>query len=233
MSDESRSSEGLSIGALKAVIAEMASEDGSLPPERELVDELGVTRSRLRRVLAEMREEGLIAPARVGRRNSRETNPQVQNLVRLANPTDVIELRLIIEPALARLAALRASSLEAERILRAANSQKDESYGAPDLTFHLEIASASRNALARELYRIVRSVGADARVRLPDTAPLCPNRRRIRDEEHQKIAKAIAARDPDRAEEFMRDHLLAVRALIFDRMSPDPKQIIGASPSVL
>ena len=139
--------------------------------------------------------------------------------MRLANPTDVIELRLIIEPQLARLAALKASSLEAERIVKAANSQKDESYGAPDLAFHLEIASATRNTLARELYRILRQVGGDARVRLPDNAPACPARRRKRDAEHLQIARAIAARDPEMAQESMHQHLLAVRAVIFDRMS--------------
>ncbi|MCY6381848.1 FadR/GntR family transcriptional regulator [Hoeflea prorocentri] len=218
---EDRKSARLSAEELKETIADLASEDGTLPPERELVEEFGITRSRLRRILAEMREDNLIPPARVGRRNFRETNPQVQNLVRLANPTDVIELRLIIEPQLARLAALKASSLEAERIVKAANSQKEESYGAPDLAFHLEIASATRNTLARELYRILRQVGGDARVRLPDRAPPCPDRRRKRDAEHLKIARAIAARDPDLAQECMRQHLLAVRAVIFDRMSPD------------
>lgn len=211
----------LSTQELKLTIADLASEDGTLPPERELVDELGLTRSRLRRILAEMREESLIPPARVGRRNSRESSPQVQNLVRLANPTDVIDLRLIIEPQLARLAALKASSLEAARIVRAASSQKDESYGGADLAFHLEIASATRNTLARELYRMLRQVGTDVRVRLPERVPPCPDRRRKRDEEHQRIARAIAERDPDKAEEYMRMHLLAVRAVIFDRMSPD------------
>ncbi len=176
-----------------------------------------------------MREDGLIPPARVGRRNSRDTNPQVQSLVRLANPTDVIELRLIVEPQLARLAALKASSLETARILRAANSQRDESYGTPDLAFHLEIASATRNPLARELYRILRQVGGDARVRLPERTPLCPNRRRTRDEEHLRIARAIAARDPDMAEACMREHLLAVRAVIFDKMSPDSSTGTAAS----
>ena len=133
----------------------------------------------------------------------------------------MIELRLILEPQFARLAAVRASALEIARITRAATSRPDEDYGAPDLAFHLEIASASRNALGRELYNILRQVGADARVRLPSRRPMCPKRREIRDAEHLRIARAIAERDPERAEECMRAHLASVQAVVMERISPD------------
>lgn len=214
----------LSMDDLKETVAGLAADDGSLPPERELVDELGIPRSRLRRVLAAMRDEGLIPPAQIGRRGIRDSGPQIENLVRLANPTDVIEMRMMIEPQLARLAALKASSLEIARITRAAKSRPEEDYGTPDLAFHLEIASATRNALARELYRILRKVGADARVRIPIRGEMCPNRRRIRDEEHLKIARAIADRDPDSAEDAMRAHLSAVNAVIASRLTPSDSQ---------
>lgn len=210
-----------SLGEIKTIISEFAAADGTLPPEREMVDELNVPRSRLRRVLAEMREEGLISPAQIGRRNSKDASPQIENLARITNPTDVIEMRLFIEPQFARLAAIKASSLEIARITRAAQSQPGEDYGAPDLAFHLAIASATRNALAREVYRILRQVASDARVRLSTPFPMCPNRQRTRDAEHMKIARAIADRDPGKAEEAMRSHLIAVQAVILNRMAPD------------
>ena len=209
---------------LRSRIAEISASNGSLPPERELVQQLGVPRSRLRRVLAGMREEGHLPPAQVGRRTTRKTGPQTDNLARVANPMDVIELRLILEPQLARLAAVRASAVEIARITRAATSMPDEDYGTPDLAFHLEIANASRNALARELYRILRRVGADARVRLPDRRPACDKRRGARDTEHMRIARAIAERDTDQAEASMRLHLANVRALVMERVAPEPFQ---------
>ena len=209
-----------SIEDLRVTIAGFATDDGSLPPEREMVEELGIPRSRLRRVLASLRDEGLIPPAQIGRRGMREAGPRIESLVRLANPTDVIELRIMIEPQLARLAALKASSLEIARIIRAAKSQPDDDYGTPDLAFHVEIAGATRNTLAREMYRILRKVGADARVRIPARGQMCPNRRKTRDEEHVRIAHAIADRDPDGAEEAMRAHLAAVNSVIADRMKP-------------
>lgn len=218
-----------SITDLKDMIVELVAEDGSLPPERELVEELEIPRSRLRRVLAAMRDEGLIPPAQIGRRGTRDNGLQIESLVRLANPTDVIEMRMMIEPQLARLAALKASSLEIARISRAAKSLPEEDYGAPDLAFHLEIASATRNALARELYRILRKVGADARVRIPTRGKMCPERRKVRDEEHLRIARAIADRDPDAAEDAMRAHLAAVNAVIADRLIPADAQDTSAA----
>ena len=58
---------------------------------------------------------------------------------------------------------------------------------------------------------------------------MCPQRRKSRDEEHLRIARAIAARDPDLAEDCMRDHLLAVRDVIVDRMSRDTSTRTQAS----
>ena len=210
---------------LRAVLAELAAGGTTLPPERELVEQLGVPRSRLRRVLAEMREAGRLPPAQVGRRTTREGSMQTDALARLANPTDVIELRLILEPQFARLAAVRASALEIARITKAATSGPNVDYGAPDLTFHLEIASASRNALGRELYNILRQVGADARVRLPSRRPMCSKRREARDAEHMRIARAIAERDPERAEDCMRAHLSSVQAVVMERISPESAEV--------
>jgi len=214
---------------LRQALVEAAAAGGELPPERQLVSELGVSRSRLRRVLAEMRNAGELPPAQLGRRTSRDGNPGIDALAKLANPTDVIELRVILEPQLARLAAIRSSAIETGRILRAATSGSDEEYGAADLTFHREIAGASRNPLARELYNILRQVGTDARVRLPSRRPPCEKRRAARDAEHLRIARAIADRDPEGAEVAMRAHLGTVHSLIIERLSPDPVELQQAA----
>lgn len=215
---------GPSPSDLRALLTEMSASGAELPPERELVQNLGVPRSRLRRVLAELREEGHLPHAQVGRRTKRKNNNHTEALARLANTTDVIELRLMLEPQFARLAAVRASALEIARIIRAATSAPDDDYGTPDLTFHLEIASASRNALGREFYQILREVGSDARVHMPARAPICPKRRQVRDAEHMRIARAIADRAPEHAEECMRSHLASVQALIMGRISSDPAE---------
>lgn len=207
----------ISVDALKAVLIGMGGPDQELPSERDLVDQLNVPRSRLRRVLAELRAEGELPPAQVGRKSSRRDTTDIDEFVSVANPNDVIELRMMLEPQFARLAAIRASTIEIKRIQKAASTAKGDDYGAADLAFHREVANSSRNPLAQGIYDLLRRIGTDSRVRLAQTAPTCPKRRASRDAEHQMIAQAIAERDPDRAEALMRDHLVNVRKVIEER----------------
>ena len=209
--------------ALRAAILELAADQRDIPPERQLTTRLGVSRSRLRRVLAELRASGQLPPAQVGRRATDGRPGQIDRLAQLSNPTEVIELRFMLEPKLARLAAIRASAVEISRIMRAATGKPNDSYGGADLAFHLEVVSAARNALGREMYAILRQVGTDKRVHMPPRKPPCQRRRQARDLEHIEIAQAIAARDPDRAEAAMRAHLAMVQDMINQRLSPEPQ----------
>ena len=88
---------------------------GELPAERELAERLNVKRHRLRRALERLREDGEIPPTQPGRRPIADS--ALDNaLVRVTNPIEVIELRSVLEPAFARLATIRASSLDIARI---------------------------------------------------------------------------------------------------------------------
>ena len=93
-----------------------------LPPERSLSGELGVSRAELRKALAALEADGLIW-RHVGRGTFIGARPvhnldDVAFLGQLANPAQVLDARVAIEPELARLAALHAirADLEAIRI---------------------------------------------------------------------------------------------------------------------
>ncbi len=187
---------------------------GAVPPERDLAAELGVKRHQLRKALKVLREAGEIEP-KMG--SWIEAAPW-HELAHATNPVEVIELRSIFEPALARLAALRASPLEVERIVKAVENADDSEYGDADLQFHKAVADGARNGLAGEFYRLLRAVGTDSRIRMGLPASVCPKRRAERDAEHRAIASAIAARDPETAEREMRRHLANVQAQIMDRL---------------
>jgi DNA-binding FadR family transcriptional regulator len=186
-----------------------------LPSERELADALQVKRHQLRKALDALRKAGDLEPARP----KRTAQPRLgEDLVRMTNPLEVMELRLLMEPGLARLASLRASALEIQHILDAATTPDYAESGEVDLAFHLAIVAAARNHLAGEFYKMLRQVGVDARVRVARaTPPTCPSRIQQRDSEHRRIADAIAARDPEAAESAMRAHLLAVQRQIIER----------------
>lgn len=203
------------IEAVRAILLDR----GEIPSERNLAEQLKVTRHRLREALEILRERGEIEQARAGR--PRRSGPGGgEAMVRCTNPVEIIELRIVIEPALARLAALRASPFEISRIQRAATTAEGMETGAADLNFHKAVAAGSRNSLAVELYHLLRKVGTDARLQIGRNAPYCPKRLAERDAEHRAIAQAIAARKPEGAEEAMRAHLMVVQQQILRRLAP-------------
>jgi GntR family transcriptional regulator, transcriptional repressor for pyruvate dehydrogenase complex len=202
-------------------VREIVAKNGSMPSERTLAEQLQVKRHRLRRALETLRAGGELEPARAGRRAS----PDLRlggDLASGTNPLEVIELRTVLEPALARLAALRASPSEIGRIQRATVTPTDAEPGSVDLSFHRAVAAGSRNSLATEFYSLLRHVATDARLRLGAAGEnrRCPIRIAERDAEHAQIADAIAGRDPDAAERAMREHLGAVQRQILARLSP-------------
>lgn len=188
---------------------------GAIPPERDLAAGLGIKRHQLRKALKVLRETGEIEP----KTGVSAGAGAWHELAHATNPVEVIELRSIIEPALARLAALRASPQQVDRIVQAVENADDSDYGGADLLFHKAVADGARNGLAGEFYRLLRAVGTDSRIRLGMPANVCPKRRAERDAEHRAIAHAIARRDPETAEREMRRHLANVQSQIMDRLT--------------
>ena len=191
-----------------------------LPAERTLGEQLNVNRHTLRKALIQLRASGELA-ARMPRRHTALTRGGAA-LARDTNPLEVIELRLALEPILARLAALRATPLEIARIEKAATTLAETESAAADLAFHRMIATATRNTLAADMYALLRQIGADTRIHVQSNHPRPPARLRQRDSEHHAIAAAIAARDPDGAEKAMRSHLHMVQRQILERISLNP-----------
>jgi GntR family transcriptional regulator, transcriptional repressor for pyruvate dehydrogenase complex len=200
-----------------------------LSSERVMAEALNVKRHQLRRALQALRANGELAPAQAKRKPLVGHNGE--NLVRATNPMEVIEMRLAIEPFLARLAALRASPAEMAAIEQAATTAKGVDSGAADLKFHKLVAASSGNRLAASLYDLLRRVARDARLQLNGSQPACPKRVQQRDAEHRAIAQAIIARDPEAAEHAMRLHLAAVQRIIINRLSPlaaaEPWEFVG------
>jgi DNA-binding FadR family transcriptional regulator len=189
-----------------------------LGSERAIAEALNVKRHQLRRALQTLRNNGELAPAQAKRRSLIGHNGE--SLVRSTNPVEVIEMRLAIEPFMARLAALRAVQFEMAAIEAAATTGAGVDSGAADSKFHKLIAASSGNKLAASLYDLLRRVARDSRVRLATSQPLCPKRTQQRDAEHRAIAQAITGRDPDAAEHAMRLHLIAVQKLVIERLNP-------------
>jgi len=205
------------LAALRAII----SKGEELPSERVLARQMHVNRHQIRRALEVLRAGNEVAPA--GARRAATVIGRGAMLARDTNPLEVIEVRMALEPALARLSAVRASPLDIARIQRAADLADGDS-GSNDLAFHKAIGAAAGNKLAAGLYFLVREIGRDARLKLGRNVPVPSNRLAQRNAEHRAVAEAIASRDADAAERAMRQHLANVHKLVINRLTPDSQQ---------
>lgn len=119
---------------------------------------------------------------------------------------DLYEMRLMLEPQIAALAALRVSKPQLKRIEAAreaieANIAAGQSWTNEDIAFHEMIAEASGNQLASTLVPIIHSaVKVFAHLYgKPLTETTIGT--------HREILEAIAAKDPEQAEQAMKKHL--------------------------
>jgi len=195
-----------------------------LPSERELIDRLGLTRSALRKGLDALEREGTIW-RHVGKGTfisnpaSPDMSAGVGKISLEISPIQMMRARLTLEPAIAREAAVNASTEAMRKIVNACHSAVAatswKSYEACDDAFHRSIAQATGNALLLSLYdhlnQVHRSVAWRKVVRKSNSPP--PEHTSFL--EHEHIVNAIDARDPLAAHDSMRDHLKSVSARLF------------------
>jgi len=203
--------------------------EGRLPPERDLAGTLGVGRRSLRRALGVLEEEGQIWRRQGQGTFVRDARPPLElKLGRISehtNPMEIMEIRLALEPTSARLAAIRASRCDIDRLSRLAAETKTAGsipdYERANTAFHRRIAEAARNALTLALFDalsdMTRSLDCE---RLVESAH-CFTRQSVYADFHDAIVAAIEARDGARAERTMYTHLRDVQQNILARAFPD------------
>lgn len=203
---------------------------GRLPSERELVETLGVSRRVLRQALALLEAEG-----RISRQHGRgtfatdarhATQSLVHEMSRLTNPVDTLEARLAIEPMQARLAALRATKGDIDRLFEAADASRDAkdplSYEKADAAFHRRLSAAARNPLLIAIFDAVLETALEGAWRHGRETAHCINNQARYAAAHRKIAAAIYDRNPTSAEEAMRAHLAMVQQQLIEHAFPQP-----------
>lgn len=211
----------LALKSLAALLEQPEFAQGNqLPPERELVTRLKLSRSALREGL-----EVLEAQGRIWRHVGRGTfvgNRPLDTPARLSvisaqtSPVEMLEVRLLFEPILARLAALRATDADIghmQHLLERSEAARDpKTWELWDGRLHRMVAEAAHNRLLLSLFdsfNAMRSQKAWGQLR---QAALTPERREAYCRHHRAYVAAIAKRDPVRAEDLMRRHIEAVRA---------------------
>jgi DNA-binding FadR family transcriptional regulator len=197
--------------------------DGSrLPPERELADTLGVSRETLREAIRALREAGLVESRRgrgggtfvLGPR-ARSPRPTASGQAALRETLDdTLDLRRVVEPGAAALAARRTltagdrSSLR--RYLDDATAAAPKRRRLADSRLHMAIAALGGSPS-------VTALVADVQLRMDELLRAIPVLRTNiahSDEQHAVIVQAILAGDSERARGEMEDHVDGTAALL-------------------
>jgi DNA-binding FadR family transcriptional regulator len=210
-----------------------------IPTERELVELFGGGRSTVRKALLELERDGLLA-REVGRgtfvKNARpgsakaETNgalaalstptyAELPSVARLASPADVMELRLMLEPAVVEQVVSRASPAEIETMYecldQASKAQTLEDFEHWDDMLHRSFAAASRNPLFTAVYAMISTVRLGAAWGELKRRTLNEALKKKHFDEHVRIVDAIRDRDAVTARAEMQRHLDHIRRNMF------------------
>ena len=189
-----------------------------LPPERDLARMLGVSRPTLRAGISSLAAMGVVR-SRPGAGTfvvEEEVSPSLDSgpLRMMASlqgftSAEMFEARRALEMAIAGLAAERATGDQmvpiAEEITEMYTSlNQPEEFLIHDMRFHQFVAAASGNRILTALMNMVATILSDARKRTVNSAKDLKESAEM----HRQIYRAIKDRDPVRACDAMRDHLV-------------------------
>ncbi len=191
-----------------------------LPAERDLAQRFGVSRTAVREAVKALREKGLVE-AYSGRGTfitdgtSQAIRQSLGLMAKIGQPggsTHLAEVRAILEPEIAALAATRIQEQHLV-LMREAVSVMDQKRDDPeafieaDLDFHLSLAEAAANPLILSLIDSIVGLLREQRIRIFQVEG-GPDRGQFH---HKRILEAIEQRNAEKAREAMRAHLQQIR----------------------
>jgi len=189
-----------------------------LPAERELADQFTVSRTAVREAIKALREKGLVE-IRLGRGTfvTNGASGAVRRSLGLllkdeSGFTNLVEVREILEPEIAALAATRvteeniAAMTEAVEIMETA-LENVEIFVEADLDFHLALAEATQNPVIPSLMDSIIDLLREQRKRTGNAEGGLARGQY----HHKRILAAVIQRDALAARQAMQDHLLQVR----------------------
>jgi DNA-binding FadR family transcriptional regulator len=188
-----------------------------LPSERDLARRLEVGRASVREAIAALQVAGMVE-TRAG--SGSFVAPGAAERTRDAHdssPSDLLEARALLEPAVARLAARRGRpDAEAEALLaameRAAAACDRAGWNDCDRRFHRRVAALTGNPILLDFAdRVAAVMDEPLWQRLRDDSIAAEGRATIHLAEHRMIYEAVAEGDADAAELYAAQHIHRVR----------------------
>jgi DNA-binding FadR family transcriptional regulator len=207
---------------LERFIAEQGLKTGDrLPPERDLAAELNISRRALRQELGRLELNGEIWRGKKNGTFLGKAAPtllvssSVDRSLSRASPADIMECRLILEPAATALAASKATEADLAKIencaRRTGEITDDAEWSEWDSAFHSAVAAATRNDVLVELIRAFNLARRQPQWSETRIALVTHEKRKRQVAAHREISVALRRRSAEEAGLAMRRHLLQVR----------------------
>ncbi len=193
-----------------------------LPPERELAEKFGVSRSSIRDALRTLEATGILqshhGTGTVVRDVSAESLaiPLSQVLVRQRHlVAELLDVRSMIEPALAARAAANATPEQIARLEDILRRQRErmrrgEDAVEEDSEFHYVIALAAGNSVVLKVLDVLMDLLRESRTRSLQV----PGRREHSYAGHVRILRAIKRRDRAAARDAAEQHLSQIERIL-------------------
>jgi len=191
-----------------------------LPPERELAEHFGVSRTAVREAVKALRQKGLVEvqPGRgtfITNGTSQAMRHSLGLMIKIGQAdgaSNLVEVREIFEPEIAALAATRADEEDIAALREAVTAmdaalEDADAFVEADLDFHLALAEATQNALVPTLIDSIVDLLREQRKRIA----LVEGGLQRGQFHHKRVLDAIIRHDPEAAREAMRAHLQQVR----------------------
>jgi DNA-binding GntR family transcriptional regulator len=208
---------------IRAAIVDGRLKPGQRLKEEELAQELGISRTPVREALLILQSEGLV--------DSMPNRGATVRAYAIDDLDEMYQLRAVLEGYAARRAAVRVSEEEIER-LRGSCERFDRLRLEDDLldlvkeniVFHDTILAA---AASERLAKLVHGV-----IQIPLVYKsyywYSPEQKLISEHYHRQLTIALAARDEERAELIMKEHVLEARDFLVAQLRREAADAAGA-----
>jgi GntR family transcriptional repressor for pyruvate dehydrogenase complex len=186
-----------------------------LPPERDLAERLGVSRTSVRQALVALEVQGLVDTRHGGGtyllRDRLDAEPLETMIDRRRRLPDVLDARDALETKLAALAATRRTDKDLAEIEAALTAMSEAvergELGVPeDQRFHAAVTAAGHSALLGDFMAEISLSIAESRTE----SLRQPGRPAQSLSQHRLIADAVRAGDPEAAAHAMHHHVVTV-----------------------
>lgn len=202
-----------------------------LPTEDELGEQFRASRTSVREAMKSLAQKGLVEmhPGRgtfVINATSQAMHHSLELLMRIGQDgretIPLVEVREMLEPEIAFLAATRATQEQVSTLQQAVNVmdaslQDVEAYIAADNQFHRSLAQATQNVLVLALIDSIVDLLSEQRKHI-FAVEGGPERGQVY---HKQILEAIVQRNPMIARQAMQAHLLQVRTDVGDALKDE------------